>query len=137
VDEAEQIVRKNNRRFSQCIRERDLKAIEQLYAEDAVLMPPDNDMVKGRRGTREFWSAAIKMGLKDADLRTLETKRVGDEIHEIGTYKLSIAPEGKEAFIDVGKYMVVWRADPDGTWKLHKDIWNSDLPRSNRKKHPR
>jgi len=132
-EEAERIVKKNNRRFSEGIRTQDLGTIEHMYTEDAVLMPPNNVMVTGRRGSREFWSAAIKMGLREATLSTLDARRSGDEIREIGSYRLRIAPEGRKAFEDVGKYMVIWKAEPDGSWKLQQDIWNSDLPKKNRK----
>ena len=29
---------------------------------------------------------------------------------------------------DSGKYVVVWKKQDDGNWRLHVDIWNSDLP---------
>jgi hypothetical protein len=29
--------------------------------------------------------------------------------------------------LDKGKYIVVWVND-NGTWKIHRDIFNSDLP---------
>ena len=132
-EEAERIVRRNNLKFSHGIRTKDLASIEQLYSEDAVLMPPNNEMVKGRQGSRGFWSAAIKMGLKEATLTTIEARRYGDEIREIGSYRLRIAPEHRKAYEDVGKYMTVWKEQPDGSWMLKEDIWNSDLPRkSNR-----
>ena len=132
-EDAELIVERNNRRFSLGIRTRDLATIEQLYAEDTVLMPPSNEMVRGRRGTREFWSAAIRMGLKNATLCTIEAERTGGEIREIGTYRLKIIPEHRKAYDDIGKYLTVWKAQPDGSWRLRKDIWNSDLPKKNRK----
>ncbi|OGS55270.1 MAG: hypothetical protein A3K60_05045 [Euryarchaeota archaeon RBG_19FT_COMBO_56_21] len=132
-EDAERIVKRNNRKFSLGIRTRNLTTIEQLYTEDTVLMPPNNDMVKGRRGTREFWSAAIKMGLKSATLSTIEAQRCGDEIREIGIYRLRIVPEHKKAYEDVGKYLTVWKVQSDGSWRLQKDIWNSDLPKKDTK----
>lgn len=127
------IVRRNNRRFSEGIRNRDLETIEGLYAEDAVLMPPNNEMITGKKGSRDFWSAAIKMGLREATLKTAEARLCGNEIHEVGSYKLKVEPEKQAAYEDIGKYMIIWRAEPDGTWKLGRDIWNSDLPRKNRR----
>lgn len=132
-EDPESIVKRNNRRFSQSIRTRDLAALEQLYAEDTILMPPNADMVRGSRGTREYWSAAIKMGLRNATLSTIEAQRCGDEIREIGSYRLSIIPDHRKAYEDIGKYLTVWKEQPDGTWKLQKDIWNSDLPKKEKK----
>lgn len=132
IEDAESIVKRNNRRFSQSIRARNLAAVEDLYTEDTVLMPPNADMVRGRSGTREYWSAAIKMGLRNATLTTIEVQKTGDEIREIGSYRLRIVPEHRRAYEDVGKYLTVWKEQQDGTWKLQKDIWNSDLPKKDR-----
>jgi ketosteroid isomerase-like protein len=91
-------------------------------------MPPNNYMIRGRRGSEGFWKAAIKMGVRDAVLKTLELDQVGEEVHEIGCYSLKIHPEGREEFEDRGKYIVIWKQDKRGKWKLHRDIWNSNLP---------
>ena len=29
---------------------------------------------------------------------------------------------------DKGKYLTVWKKQPDGSWKVLLDIYNSDLP---------
>ncbi len=91
-------------------------------------MPPNNEMIRGRRGTEGFWGAAIKMGVRDAILTTIELTEFGNEVHEVGSYALKIQPEGKKPFEDKGKYIVIWKQEQEGTWKLHRDIWNSNLP---------
>ena len=38
-------------------------------------------------------------------------------------------PGAKEQPVkDKGKYLTVWKHQPDGTWKIVRDINNSDLP---------
>jgi ketosteroid isomerase-like protein len=54
----------------------------------------------------------------------------GDTAYEIGKYTLKIQPAGQEAMTDSGKYLVVWKRQAEGTWKLHVDIWNSSMPMS-------
>lgn len=99
-----------------------------MYTEDAILMPPNNEMIRGRRGTEGFWGAAIKMGVRDAILTTIELTEFGNEVREVGNYALKIQPEGRKPFEDKGKYIVIWKQERDGAWKLHRDIWNSNLP---------
>jgi ketosteroid isomerase-like protein len=41
---------------------------------------------------------------------------------------MDFAPEGGQAMIDKGKYLVVMKRQVDGSWKVAVDIWNSDLP---------
>jgi ketosteroid isomerase-like protein len=49
-------------------------------------------------------------------------------VHEFGNYALKIQPEGQAALEDKGKYIVLWKKMPDGSLKIHRDIWNSSLP---------
>ena len=48
----------------------------------------------------------------------------GDSAQEVGTWVIK-APDGSVA--EQGKYIVLWKKEA-GTWKLHRDIWNSDKP---------
>jgi ketosteroid isomerase-like protein len=50
----------------------------------------------------------------------------GDMALDRGTYRLLVAPQGKQ-LTDTGKYVVVWRK-VGGDWKAAADIFNSDLP---------
>jgi ketosteroid isomerase-like protein len=51
-----------------------------------------------------------------------------------GTFKAS-APAGKDAagkpvpaITEDGKFMQLLMRQPDGSWKIARDIWNSNLP---------
>jgi ketosteroid isomerase-like protein len=117
-----------NRMFGEGIRKGEATAVGALYTEDALLMPPNFEMIRGRSSTQDFWGGAIKMGVKDAVLTTVELTDLGNMVHEVGNYALKIQPEGQAAFEDKGKYLVLWKKMPDGSLKLHRDIWNSSLP---------
>ncbi|MBU0684848.1 MAG: DUF4440 domain-containing protein [Thermoplasmatota archaeon] len=127
-EQVRKAIRAANRKFGEGIRKGDPAAVGLLYTEDAILMPPNNEMIRGRHGTEGFWGAAIKMGVRDAILTTVELRQVGNEVHEVGNYALRIQPEGQKPFEDKGKYVVIWKQEAEGTWKLHRDIWNSSLP---------
>jgi ketosteroid isomerase-like protein len=121
-------IENGNRTFGEGIRKGDAASVGALYTEDAMLMPPNFEMIIGRSNTQDFWGGAIKMGVKDAVLTTVELTELGNLVHEVGNYALKIQPEGQAAFEDKGKYVVLWKKMPDGTLKLHRDIWNSSLP---------
>ena len=65
------------------------------------------------------------MGIDDVLLDTLEV--FGDERRaaEVGRYTL-IGSDG--APFDEGKYIVLWRRDDNGEWRLDRDIWNTNRP---------
>jgi ketosteroid isomerase-like protein len=103
-------------------------AIAALYADDAVLLPPNRDMVRGRREIEKFWAAVIQRGWKDMLLTTMELSENGDTAYAIGTYTVKISRKGQEPAEDKGKYLLVWKHTAAG-WKVHRDIWNSSTPR--------
>ena len=39
---------------------------------------------------------------------------------------MKLQPPGGEAVSDSGKYVVVWKHESDGSWKLAVDIWNTN-----------
>jgi uncharacterized protein (TIGR02246 family) len=128
AEEIRMEIEKANQRFGEGIRKGDASIVGALYTSDALLMPPNSEMIRGRQDTQRFWDGAIKMGVKDAVLKTVEIQRMGDTVHEVGNYTLKIHPQGSSPFEDKGKYVVLWKKDSDGTWRLHRDIWNSSLP---------
>jgi ketosteroid isomerase-like protein len=116
-----------NLKFGEAVRRSDGPAIAALYTEDAKLMPPNSEMIKGNEGIKAFWTGGLQMGIKDAVLTTLEVVGIGDLVCEIGKYDLTIQPAGQGVIKDFGKYVVIWKRTAEG-WKLHVDIWNTNRP---------
>ncbi len=123
-----QAIEEANLKFGEAVRMGDASALAALYTEDARLLPPNSEMIGGRQGIEAFWGGGLQMGIKDAVLTTVDVLGIGDMVCEIGQYDLTIQPEGQEAMKDNGKYLVVWKKDSDGAWKLHVDIWNTSVP---------
>jgi uncharacterized protein (TIGR02246 family) len=114
-----------NLKFGEAVRKGDAAAIAALYSEDATLMPPDSDTIKGRQAIQASWNRSLQMGIKDAVLTTVELSGAGDYAYEIGKVLLTIQPSGQATMQLEGKYVVVWKKAASGSWQLHVDIWNS------------
>jgi ketosteroid isomerase-like protein len=57
-----------------------------------------------------------------------DVAKSGDLGYTIGTYEETTAgPKGIQT-TDKGKYVVIWKKQADGTWKVVLDVPNSDLP---------
>ena len=106
----------------------DAAGIAALYMEDATLMPPKGDIIKGKQGVEAFWKGGFEAGLKDVTLTTVDVGGSGDTAYEVGKYALKIQPAGQDAMSDAGKYLVIWKRQADGTWKVHVDMWNTSMP---------
>lgn len=98
----------------------DFNALDQVYTEQARILPPGAEMISGREQIREFWKAAVAgLGLTSVQLRTVEAEFSGDTAVEIGRATLGTSAS---TAVEV-KYVVVWKRENE-TWKWHVDIWN-------------
>jgi len=112
-------IEKLNNAWTAAFNKGDAQAVAAMYAEDAYVLPPGSDIVKGRAAIEAFWrQAAQQMG--DA-LDVLPLGR--NAAREIGTVSLKTKSQPPQEV--VGKYAVVWRK-LDGRWKLATDIWNTN-----------
>jgi uncharacterized protein (TIGR02246 family) len=111
-----------NQRFTAAFASGDFATVAAMYTEDAYLLPPGIEMIKGRAGIQSFWTRASE-GIRDLELTTVDVKPLGAEAAcEVGTFKLKI--KGAESQEIIGKYVVVWqRVGSD--WKLATDMWNT------------
>ena len=63
-----------------------------------------------------------------ATLQTQDLSVSGDYAFETGTYDMTMKPKTGKSMHDVGKYLVVWKKQADGSWKIYRDAWNADAP---------
>ena len=102
--------------------------VKAFYAADAVLMPPNHAMAEGRANIQAFLQGLMDAGLSSIKLETGTIASAGDLAYGQGRYTLSLAPTGAAPIQDVGKYVVVYRRQPNASWRAIADIFNSDQP---------
>ncbi len=67
------LIEANNKGFVEAFNRGDAAAVANMYTSDALLLPPNNPIIVGSQGIREFWQKLITAGLKAV---RLETERV-------------------------------------------------------------
>jgi uncharacterized protein (TIGR02246 family) len=103
----------------------DAKAIAALYTEDAIEMPPNAPMVKGRAAILQYYQKEFGGGttMNSFTLVHLESQATGDR-----AYQQSVTPKGAtSAVTDSGKYAVILKR-VGGDWQVAYAIYNSDQP---------
>lgn len=119
-----QAIQATSDQFVQHILAKDWDALSQLYAEDAILMPPNQPAVVGRAAIREFNATFPPVSAFSLTNEIIDG--VGDLAYVRGRYRMTLAIEGSPA--DSGKYLEIRRRQVDGSWKFAADIFNSDVP---------
>lgn len=113
--------------FATAVNAKDWATAASMYADDAVFMPPNGEAMTGRSNVQS-WMAAYPP-FSNFVINSVEVDGVGDLAYNRGTYELDLTPPGATAPIhDKGKFLEILRRQPDGSWKVIRDIFNSDLP---------
>ena len=90
--EVQQAIAMMNGRFEQAFNRGNASAIGDLYAQDAVILPPGAQMQRGRQAIQTFWQQARQGGLRDLKLETTNVETMGnDAAVEIGRFTASMA----------------------------------------------
>ena len=125
ADPARAAIEKQNAAFSAAFARGDAAALAAAYTDDAIVLPPDAEMVRGKAGIEALWKGLISAGAKSLALTTVDVQSSGALAVETGTGILKIQPSGAAEQTQSAKYVVVWKRQADGSWKLHRDMWNA------------
>jgi uncharacterized protein (TIGR02246 family) len=121
----EQAVRDADEQWSKAAGAKDLDKTVSFYADDAMVLPPNQPIVTSKTGIRNLWKGFLD-SLTDISWKTtrVEMAKSGDMGYLIGTYAMTM----KDGTKDTGKYCEVWKKQADGKWKVAADMFSSDLP---------
>ncbi len=107
----------------------DVDGVMVNYAEDAVSMPPFVPALRGTDAIRASYQAFLDQYDIVLENPAEEIFVTGDWGFSRGSYVISLTPKADgEPIQDAGKYLVTWRKQPDGSWRVAHQIWNSDNP---------
>ncbi|MGH8101484.1 MAG: YybH family protein [Chthoniobacterales bacterium] len=121
----DQAVRDADADWSKAAGAKDLDKTVSFYADDALVLPPNEAAVTTKDGIRNMWKGFIDT-MTDISWKASRVKiaRSGDMVVLTGTYQLTM----KDGTKDRGKYCEVWEKKADGKWKCGTDMFSSDLP---------
>ena len=116
---------------------RQVVATVSYYDDGASILMPNAPIVTGKEEIRKAWEQMFAIpGFHLAPTTTkIEVARSGDLAYAQGTYDFTASDPGGGPVNDQGKFVVVWKKQPDATWKIVADIWNSDMPPAPAPKH--
>jgi ketosteroid isomerase-like protein len=97
-----------------------------LYAADAMVLPPNAPAVKGHEAIIDMVQSFPPFS--DYRQEPQEIEGSGNLAYDCQSYSMTFTPPGIPPFTDTGKLVWIWRKQADGSWKLWREIYNSDRP---------
>ena len=107
---------------------KDLDQTVSFYLDDASVLPFNEPIATGKEQIRRAWSHLMALpgyALHFAPSK-IEVASSGDLAYEIGTFELTLNDAQGAATVSPGKYVVVWKKQTKGDWKVAADIFNTD-----------
>lgn len=103
------------------------KLMRDVYAPDALYLPPDTEILEGQTAFRgqfqrflEPIAAAGREGPR-ITFQIVDRDISGDLAYDIGYYTLRPAEMPADAPGNRGKFIVIWKRDDQGRWRIHAD----------------
>lgn len=126
----EQAVRDLDAQWSKAAETRDLDKLLSFYSNDAMVLPAHNSIATTRDSIQSIFKNLLAVpGINLSWKATkVDVAASGEIAYTVGTYLLTAPDDTGKTTTDRGKYVAVWKKQPDGSWKVATDIWNSDIP---------
>ena len=116
-------VRDASQQYGQAILAGNADALAALADQDIILMPPGSPAVEGYDAVLEFFKEGPGL---TGTIVPAEVDGVGNLAYVRGNYSLTIQINDTTQVPDAGKFIEVWTKQEDGSWKVYRDIWNSN-----------
>jgi ketosteroid isomerase-like protein len=124
LDSAKAAIAASNKLFGETFATDDSAKFINNYTSNACINPSNMPKMCGPGAITAFFNGGYKMGIRNLKLTTDEVSGGKEAVVETGSYEMY---GDKGLVMDKGKYIVIWKEE-NGKWKMHQDIWNSDMP---------
>ncbi|HLL53542.1 MAG TPA: DUF4440 domain-containing protein [Myxococcaceae bacterium] len=121
-----------DRAFADATAKRGVEGWTSWFTANGVMLPLNGPLVEGHAAIRDLMRRSLGFPgfrLEWQPLRA-EVSRAGDLGYTIGRFEASTLRNGERIVLQRGKYLSVWRKQPDGGWKVEADISNPGEPTS-------
>jgi len=105
----------------------DAEARIKMFSDNAIMMPDHWTRWEGKEAIAAVIRAGEGSVFRLRDLEIVDMDASGDLAYTVNSYYYTYHPEGSKPQWHRTKNVHIWKRDAAGEWKLHVDIWNSDV----------
>lgn len=125
----EQAIRAADAEMLKALQAKDLNHFMSFYADEASFFPVEEPIAMGKETIRATWERYLAIpGFANPrwQITKIEISRSGDLAYTQGTYETSLEDVQGKSVTERGKWVDVWKKQPDGAWRIVADISNTD-----------
>ena len=126
----EAVIRRTDADWLAAAKARDLERILPFWADDATILPAGEPAISGKAAIRQYVAGAFGSPGFSISWNTekIEVSSSGDLAYSTGTNHITFNnPDGKMIATD-NRAVVVWKKQPDGSWKCIVDMMSPTPP---------
>lgn len=104
-----------------------------FYTDDALLIPPDEPIVRGKQAIAEWYENEFKKAppIENPKVILEDIEVFGNLAFIRGNFILKFEGEtADKPIVQNLRFITIWRKQPEGNWKFYCDIWNNNAPTS-------
>lgn len=108
---------------------RDIEAVLPFYAADAVVHMENAPAIRGHAAIRQLYGQlfALPLASFDGTITSVAVARSADIAYETGVNTM-VFDQGARRSTVMGKYLIVWRREGDGAWRIAALAVTNDQP---------
>jgi uncharacterized protein (TIGR02246 family) len=118
----------------EAVKSNDVARFVSYYADDASVFAPNAPIATGQAAIRKLYESLMRAPGFSLTFKSdkVVITNAADMAHTQGAYRLTMNDAQGRPQVEIGKFVVVWRKQADGAWKVFADIFNSDFPAASR-----
>lgn len=117
-------IRAAEKALAEAFESHDLTAWVDFYTDDAIFVGPAAPAIEGRSA---FIDAAPRISISSMEIVADSTLGTGDFAATLGRATWVSGPKGSDAPTVRRRFLMVWRREPDGRWRIARELLNEDV----------
>ncbi len=99
-------------------------ALQNIYTEDAVVMPPSSEILSGRDAIKSYWDGLLGVGVSEYNVDTVNIRFDGNVAYQTVLWEAIRTDIEGNTFQFDGNMSNVLERQQDGSWKINLQSWN-------------
>jgi ketosteroid isomerase-like protein len=118
-----------NRRYLQAINDGDIDTLSGLTTDDHIMLVPNRPPIVGKEANDRANAEVFEQFDIDETWTPVETVVAGDWAWQRGSFTVAATPKSGGATRETsGNFLRIYSRQPDGAWRMIRDMFNSDHP---------